>query len=284
MPSPPADEVFEAQRGRLQGLAYRMLGSMSDAEDVVQEAWVRWERADRSAVASPDAWLVRVCTRLAIDRLRSLRARRETYVGPWLPEPVDDGELRAELDESLTIALLTVFEQLSPGERAAFLLHDVFGHPFEEVAAAIDRSVVACRKLASRARVKVRGAPRPAVALDVGGERLVGRFLDALRSGDAERLGELLTEDVVLTADGGGIVEAAREPVRGREDLARFLSEVVAPGVHPPRSLEVASFNGAPGLVVRLGDRVETAYAFAFAEGRVAAVFAIRNPEKLARL
>jgi RNA polymerase sigma-70 factor (ECF subfamily) len=284
MPSPPADEVFEAQRGRLQGLAYRMLGSMSDAEDVVQETWVRWERADRSAVASPDAWLVRACTRLAIDRLRSLRARRETYVGPWLPEPVDDGEFRAELDESLTIALLTVFEQLSPGERAAFLLHDVFGHPFEEVAATIDRSVVACRKLASRARVKVRGAPRPAVALGTGGEQLIGRFLEALRTGDAERLGELLTEDVVLTADGGGLVEAVREPVRGREDLARFLSEVVAPGVQSPRSLEIASFNGAPGLVVRHGERVETAYAFAFADGRVAAVFAIRNPEKLARL
>ncbi len=280
----PLTRAFEAHRPRLLRVAYATVGSVSEAEDCVQEAWLRLQAQDPASIRDLGAWLTTTVSRLAYDALGSARARRERYVGPWLPEPLvegladDDPADRVTLDESVSMALLVVLERLSPAERTAFLLHDVFGLAFEEVAGVVGRTPAAVRQLASRARRHVEdGRPRfpPTLAQQ---RRLVAAFADACEGGDMERLVALLDPDVVWRADGGGKVSAAHPATPGARNAARWL---LALARRPPRSLRMAMVNGAPGLVMRDGDGVLTVIAFTIDAGRITAMDVMRNPDKL---
>jgi RNA polymerase sigma-70 factor, ECF subfamily len=276
------EREFDAWRPRLSRIAYRMLGSVADAEDVVQEAWLRWRQVDRSEVREPEAFLRRVVTRLAMDQLKSARRRRETYIGPWLPEPVFEEEAPAE---DVTLPLLLALERLSPLERAAFLLHDVFGVGFDEIAATLGRDPAACRQLASRARANVRAErPRFPVAEDRG-LQIAAAFFDASRSGDMGRLQALLAEDVVLHADGGGKRSAAFRLVGGLADVLKVhgaLARHFADG-----GSELVRFgwiNGLPGFVSLEADGMVQTTALAVEDGRVVGIYVVRNPDKLERI
>ena len=275
-------DVFLAERPRLVGLAYRMLGTFADAEDVVQEAWLRWQAADRDSLERPAAWLTTVTTRLALDRLRSLRRRREDYVGPWLPEPIVEGagpEAAAELADSLTMGFLTVLDRLGPVERAVFLLADVFGTPFADVATAVGKSEAACRQIASRARRRVQGADlrRPEAAE----RRVVEELLMALVSGDVEGALAKLSPEVVLVSDGGAERHAARRPVVGPKRVARFLANLTRRGLAEGAEVTAATVNGDPGVIVRVGGEVDLVVAFGVHDGQVSDIWAFRNPQKL---
>src|SRR5262245_59128997 len=258
------DASFEPYRRRLVGLAYRMLGSMADAEDAVQETYLRWHEADRDTVSNPRAFLMTTTTRICLDLLKSARARREEYVGPWLPEPVVDAaalapDSQTELADDLSIALLLTLDRLSPLERAAFLLHDVFDFPFTDVAAALERSEAACRQLAARARAHVRAVrPRGASPKPRGGEggppahpggidakhaQLISAFVAAARSGDLGALSELLASDVRVVTDGGGKVAAALEVIDGAGRAAEFLVGVTRKGWRKDFTLRFATIN-----------------------------------------
>jgi RNA polymerase sigma-70 factor (ECF subfamily) len=284
-------DPFEAHRGRLLGLAYRMLGSRADAEDAVQDAWLKWSAADRAEIANAEAYLVTIVTRLCLDRLKSARATREIYVGPWLPEPIADAETLSphattELADDLSFALLLALERLSPLERAAFLLHDVFDAPFADVAATLGRSEAAVRQLAARARKAVQEERPTQAAAPEAHERLLGAFLAALAERNAESLKALLREDVVVLTDGGGRKSAALNPIRGADRAARFylglLRKYGARGVH----IEVrpTRFNGAPGLAVYLEGELDQVLTIESDGERIAAIYAVRNPDKLARV
>jgi RNA polymerase sigma-70 factor, ECF subfamily len=279
-----AVEDAEPHRGRLFGLAYRMLGSVADAEDVVQETFLRWARADRETIDNPAGWLTTVCSRLCLDRLRSARRQREEYVGPWLPEPLitegTDASATVLEHESLTLAFLVVLDTLSPPERVAFLLHDVFGHPHDAIARMLGRSPAAVRQLASRARRRVRDARVPAPVPRGEGEALVDAFVTATAGGDLDRLLELLAPDVEMTSDGGGAVAAARRPVTGAQAVARFLLGLGrrADDSYALRSTRV---NGAPGLVILRDGRPDSVFALTAADGRVTQIHVVRNPDKL---
>lgn len=282
-----ADTVFEARRGAMTGLAYRMLGSRAEAEDVVQDAWLRWRKVEAATVQEPGAFLNRVVTRLCLDRLKSARARREVYVGEWLPEPVLDAEALSpdsgDLDADLSVAFLLTLERLSPLERAAFLLHDVFDRPFSEVAAALDRSEAACRQLAARARAHVRH-DRPRARPDPDTERrLTEAFMAAALTGDAEGLKALLAEDVVMHADGGGKANANLNPILGVEKSIRLIEGVLRK-FPPPEGVtpRLARINGMAGIVLAHPDgRVHQTMALEIAGGRIVAVYTVRNPDKL---
>lgn len=289
---PPLADRFAALRPRLTRVAYGILGTIADAEDVVQEAWVRLQRSDPSEIRDLEGWLVTVVARLALDVLGSARVRRETYPGQWLPEPVvagpagvDSGDPadRVTLDEEVSMALLVVLETLSPAERTAFVLHDVFGLDFTAVAAAVGRTPDACRQLASRARRHVRSrAPR----YDVDASRqhdVVTAFLAACEGEDLEGLLALLDPDVVLRGDGGGLVPSARRPIVGADRVATFLigARRVA---KEPVSGHVLLVNGAPGALVESGGRVISVMSFAVHDGRITEVVAVLSPEKLAHV
>ncbi|QDY78346.1 RNA polymerase sigma factor SigJ [Streptomyces qinzhouensis] len=279
---------FENQRRRLWAIAYRITGSVSDAEDAVQETWLRWQKLPDGTADDPGAFLTTVISRICYDQLTSARARRESYIGPWLPEPVvtDSGpEERATLDESVGTALLSVMERLSPPERTALVLHDVFAVPFAEIADVVGRSSDSVRQLASRARRRVRDeAPRRTVDR-AEHRRTVDAFLTAVTGGDLEGLLEILDPEVVWRSDGGGKAFAARVPVVGREKVAHFIGKVVR-GLVPGRSwLAVHDVNGAPGLVA--ADPVAgwvAVYSFTVHEGRIVRVDCTLNPDKLAHL
>jgi RNA polymerase sigma-70 factor, ECF subfamily len=278
-----AAERFTQARPRLLRLAYSELGDVGEAEDVVQEAWLRLERADAEAIENLDGWLTTVVARLALDRLRSARARRETYVGPWLPEPLvsDDPADRVTLDESVSYALLTVLEQLSPAERTAFVLHDVFDVPFGEVAEVVGRTPEAVRQLASRARRHVeRERPRFAASRDEH-DRAVRAFAQAVAEGNLEGLVAVLDPDVVWTSDGGGRANAARKPLRGGARVARAWAALSRKAVHEPIEIKL---NGRLGLVLPSDDGHRAALSFVVSDGRIARIDAVRNPEKLRRL
>ncbi|MCO8126923.1 RNA polymerase sigma factor SigJ [Acidimicrobiia bacterium EGI L10123] len=288
-PATSAAAVFDAERPRLVALAYRMLGTPDDADDVVQDAWLRWAATDRSAIAEPAAWLTTVTTRLAIDRLRSAQRRREVYVGPWLPEPVAAGDedepyVAAASADSLTLAFLTVLERLQPVERAVLLLHDVFGYPFAEVAASVGRSEPATRQIARRARERVRadGPERDRAPDAAQAERLSGAFLGAVIEGDVDGLRRLLADDVVHLSDGGPHRRAARRPVVGAPKVARLLVNLAKRAQPGTRSAPV-QVNGEPGWYVTVDGAPEMLLVPSFRDGRVSQVFAILNPDKLAR-
>lgn len=277
-----AAESFEPVRPRLRRVAYRMLGSMADAEDVVQDAFLRWHDTDRTGIASAEAYLTRVVTRLCLDVLKSAQRRRETYVGPWLPEPVIEAE--PDLDDDITLPLLLALERLSPLERAAFLLHDVFGMPFDDVAQSIGRDAAATRQLATRARQHVHEA-RPRFAVDrARGIEIAEAFYDASRSGDLTALKAMLADDVVFTGDGGGKRPAGNVPLVGIELVMRFhkgLASVFSK--YPSELVRYGLINGLPGFVTKEADGLQTT-AFDIRGGRIVAIYVMRNPDKLRHL
>lgn len=279
--------VFERHRRRLRGLAYRMTGSLADAEDAVQEAFLRWQRADRSKVSDPGAYLFRVVARICLDQMKSARARREIYVGPWLPEPVLDTdalvvESPAEFAGDLSVALLLALERLSPLERGAFLLHDVFDYEFGEIAEILGRDPAACRQLAARARAHVRESkPRFSVSPEEG-ERIAAAFQEAVASGEVSRLAGILAEGCVLRSDGGGKRFAALNPIVGRDRVARFFAGLTHK-LGAPTSVPVR-INGQPGLVGIGQDGEPQTMAFDVEDGRITAIYVVRNPDKLAEV
>ncbi|QCI69418.1 sigma-70 family RNA polymerase sigma factor [Phreatobacter stygius] len=276
--------AFDRMRPRLIRIAYRMLGSLAEAEDVVQDAYVRWHKTDRVAVANAEAFLTRTVTRLCLDQLKSARARRETYIGPWLPEPIFEAEPEAGDADDLTLTLMMALERLSPLERAAFLLHDVFGQDFDTVAEAIGREPAACRQLAARARDHVRAArPRFPVSRDRGLE-IADAFMAATRSGDVTALRSLLAADVVAQADGGGKRPAAPAPIIGGQAVAQFFADLSKrPGYLPPQILARGLIDGLPGIVSLQNGVLQTT-AFAIEDGRIVAIYVTRNPDKLQRI
>jgi len=281
-------EVFDRYRSTLTALAYRMLGSVMDAEDVVQEAFLRWQQVAETEIASPKAYLTTVVTRLCLDQLRSARVQREEYIGPWLPEPLvaEDAAAcagTAALADSLSMAFLVLLESLSPLERAVFLLHDVFAYSYDEIAAVVGKSAANCRQIAVRARRSVdarrpRFAPSPAQR-----ERLTRQFVQTCTTGDMQGLLSLLAEDVTLWADSGGKARAARRPIHGADDVARFLASVAtkAPAGYTVR---LAPINGEIGIVTELDGQVTGAVTLEIAEGRITGIRYVANPEKLGAL
>ena len=284
---PHDGDPLAPHRGRLLGLAYRMLGSRSDAEDVVQDAYLRFTGA--KDVHNPEAFLVTVVTRLCLDRLKSAKAQREIYVGPWLPEPVFDAEglsadAATELADDLSFALLLALDRLSPMERAAFLLHDVFDTPFSEVATMLDRTEASCRQLASRARRAVRdNRPAPARAPD-NHARLLQAFSEAVASGNVAQLAALLREDAVALTDGGGRKTAARNPIIGPERIARFFIGIAAKNAGHDMRIEPAMINGAAGALLYLDGELDNTMSMAISGDKIAAIYIVRNPDKLRHL
>jgi len=284
-------DPFHTHRGRLLGLAYRMLGSRADAEDAVQDAWIKWASAERRGVENSEAFLVTTVTRLCLDRLKSARAKREIYVGPWLPEPVPDADALSphaatELAEDLSFALLLALERLSPLERAAFLLHDVFDAPYTDVAATLGRSEAAVRQLASRARKAVQDERRSAPAPAAAHERLLSAFVAAVAQGDAGALKALLREDAVALSDGGGKKAAALNPIIGADKVARFFlglaRKLSTRGA--AISFTARQINGAPGLLLHVDGVLDQAVSLSIADDAIAAVYLVRNPDKLRAL
>ena len=268
---------FAPLRPKLMRVAYRMLGSVADAEDMVQEAFIRWMKADRGEVREPEAFLRRTVTRLCLDQLKSARRQRETYVGPWLPDPLVD----EEQEEDVTLPLMLALERLSPLERAAFLLHDVFGLGFEEVAETVQRDPATCRQLAARARIHVREA-RPRFQVEKQrGLALAEAFFAASRSGDMKPLGAMLAADVSLHADGGGKRPAATEPILGFDAVMqlfeRFRNNV-------SKLVRVGFVNGLPGFITLEADGELQTTAIEIEDGKIAAIYVVRNPDKLRHL
>jgi len=299
----PDAEVFEAHRDLMFAVAYRMLGSVADAEDAVQDAWLRWSAAPRSDVSDPRAYLARVITNTALNRLRSARTRREAYVGPWLPEPLltefsPDAGQRAELAESVSLAMLVVLESLAPEERAAFVLREVFGFSHAEIGAALGRTDPAVRQLVHRARDHVQ-ARRPRFQVDKNQQREVtARFLDAAVGGDIAGLMTVLAPDVIIVTDGGGKVRAALRPISGAAKVARFVTAIAGSTIAgrplaggslagiplTELTIEMTEINGSPGALVRAGNSVIAAMTAVVWDGRITAIQLIDNPDKLSAI
>lgn len=292
-----AERVFGEHRDLLMGVAYRLLGRVADAEDVVQEAWLRWARVDPSEVANPRAFLVRVTTRLAIDQLRRIKARRESYIGPWLPEPIItscDVAEDTELAESVSVAMLVVLETLSPLERAVFVMREAFALPYAEIAEALNRNEVSVRQVARRAREHVRGR-RPRFEADqTTRRRVTERFLEAIAGGDLGSLMRVLAPEVTLVADGGGRARAPRRPIYGVEKVVRFLAAIsseekiaqflqsISDGPISDVHVHVAQVNGSPGIVATAEGRPVTALVLDMADGLIQTIYLVANPDKLA--
>ncbi|QNG17637.1 RNA polymerase sigma-70 factor [Rhodococcus triatomae] len=279
-----SDDPFVTHRGLLFTVAYEMLGSAADAEDVVQETWLRWADVDRSEIRDPRAYLVRVVTRQALNRLRTVSRRREEYIGEWLPEPLltaPDVAEDIELAENVSIAMLTVLETLGPVERAVFVLHEVFETPYPEIAEAVGKTPAAVRQIAHRAREHV-GARRPRMRVDRDQQQAaVEKFLAAVSNGDVQALVEVLAPDVVVIADGGGIATAARKPIVGATRVATFLA----------RSAGITNFvatatwlNGMPAARIDVPGTTPTAVSLVVEDGRITRIYAVRNPHKLGGL
>jgi RNA polymerase sigma-70 factor (ECF subfamily) len=279
-----SDDAFARHRRLLFTVAYEMLGSASDAEDVVQETWLRWADVDHAAVRDPRGYLVRIVTRQALNRLRTLARRREDYVGEWLPEPLVTGPDVAadvELAESLSMAMLTVLETLGPPERAVFVLREEFDTPYDEIAEAVGKSAAAVRQIAHRAREHV-AARRPRVPVTATEQQeALDRFLAAVRHGDLQGLLDVLAPDVVVVADGGGLVPAARRPVEGAERVASLL-------IRGLRSVDFEAaavwLNGSPAIRIDAGTAFNAAVSVAVEDGRITRIYVVANPQKLARL
>lgn len=277
---------FECHRPRLFGIAYRMLGSRSDAEDILQDAYLRWHRGASEDLRSPEAWLVTTVTRLCIDRLRAARTERQHYVGPWLPEPLigdsaPAADARADLASSLSIAFLVVLERLEPDERAAFLLHEVFDTGYAEIAQILGKSEAACRQIVSRARKRVRGQRPHAKVTDAARRTVLERFASAIQMQDKSALLELIAEKASWTSDGGGRARAARKVIRGRERVTRFALAVL--GAHADRfTFEMTAVNGEPALALRAEGTLFSIITVRTDGVRILDVFTVLNPDKLA--
>lgn len=278
-------ELFECRRPRLFALAYRMLGTLDDAKEIVQETYIRWHQADTTAIESPEAWLVTAATRLSIDRLRRAYMQRETYIGPWLPEPImEDGRMSAqddlELSSSLSTAFMLLLERLSPGERAVFLLHDVFDLGHAEIARVMEKAEPAVRQMLHRARTRVR-TDKPRFRPDPIQHRdLVERFSLAAYTGDENALLELFSPDIAVTSDGGGKITAARKIITGLNKVIRLF--VVAVGGHAGRiTRELREINGEPGVVEFYDGQIFAVNTFSSENGKITAIYRVMNPDKL---
>lgn len=278
------EPLFSDLRPRLVRLAYRMLGSVSDAEDVVQNAWLRWLAADKKAVREPAALMRTIVTRLCLNELKSARCRRETYIGPWLPEPIFDPE-DADAADDVTLPLMVALERLSPLERAAFLLHDIFGMEFDAVAATVGREPATCRKLASRARAHIHTA-RPRFALGrEEGLRFAEAFFTASRTGDMAALRTMLADDVAAYADGGGKVPATLQPLVGAEAVITRHRDMAASFVaHPSRLIRSAVIDSLPGFVTIEDDDIVQTTALHIEGGKIMGIYVTRNQDKLQRV
>jgi RNA polymerase sigma-70 factor (TIGR02957 family) len=280
-----ATDTFVAHRNLLFTVAYEMLGSAADAEDVLQETWLRWADVDVAEVREPRAYLVRITTRLALNRIRTLARRRESYVGPWLPEPLltsPDVAEDVELADSVSTAMLLVLETLTPTERAVFVLREVFDLPYDEIAAAVDKSAPAVRQIAHRARSHVEARRPREVVTEQDRTQVVERFLAAVATGDLQGLLDVLSPDVVLITDGGGKKQAALRPIHGVEKVLRFLSAVMPDDGSASATATVV--NGSTGLRLLLGDELDTIATMRVDGGRVTALYLVRNPDKLGRV
>jgi RNA polymerase sigma-70 factor (ECF subfamily) len=279
--------VFEALRARLFGLAYRMLGSRAEAEDIVQEAYVRWHEADHDAVQNAEAWLVTTTSRLTIDRLRRLKTEREAYTGPWLPEPLvspfPPPDRDVDLAADLSIAFLTLLERLAPDERAAFLLHDVFDVGYNEIASVLDKSEAASRQVVHRARERVRGERKRFDATDAAKASLLQKFTAALEARNEQALLALFAPDATWTADGGGKVGAAPRPIVGADRIAKLVISLRENFWAANRTIEFATVNGETGLCFHDGDRLTAVLSIDTDGDRICAVYAVVNPDKLGR-
>ncbi len=276
--------AFEAVRGRLFGLAYRMLGTRADAEDLVQEAYVRWHEINQDTIENPEAWLVATTSRMAIDRLRRLKTEREAYVGQWLPEPIvthEPPDRHLDLADDLSVAFLMLLERLAPDERAAFLLHDVFDIGYPEIASVIDRSEAACRQVVHRARERVRGERKRFDVTEAAKAALIHRFTAALEARDEQALLGLFAPEAVWTADGGGKTGAGLHPIVGADRITRLVIGIWDRFWGADRSLEVATINGETGLILRRGDQIAGTLSIATDGERILAVYAVVNPDKL---
>jgi RNA polymerase sigma-70 factor (TIGR02957 family) len=275
----PATEAFLAHRNLLFTVAYEMLGSAADAEDVLQETWLRWVGVELDTVLEPRAYLVRITTRQALTRLRTLGRRRESYVGPWLPEPLltaPDVADDVELADSVSMAMLLVLETLTPTERAVFVLREVFDLGYDEIADAVDKNPAAVRQIAHRARAHV-AARRPREVVPPADTRhAIEAFQRAVTTGDLQGLLDILAPDVVLLSDGGGVARTARSPIVGSAKVARVLGRI-----NTAATLQPAQVNGYPALLVRLDDEIDTVIAVRIGDGLVTGLYAVRNPEKL---
>jgi RNA polymerase sigma-70 factor (ECF subfamily) len=286
---PDPAEQFSPHRAELIGLAYRMTGSFATAEDIAQDVFLRWYAADRGRIEVPRAWLLKAAARLSLDHLKSASRRRERYVGPWLPEPVLESEeppqqAARERAQDLSVAFLLALQRLFPAERAVFILHDLFETPFAEIAALLGRTEPACRKLASRARQRLGEAtPRQEVS-EAEARRIARAFLAASRDGDEAALRRLLARDVVLHTDGGGIRPAARNLIEGADRVGRFFAGLARKGALPATVplLHLGRINALPGFVTLEPDGLPQTTALEIREGRIAAIYIVRNPEKLA--
>jgi RNA polymerase sigma-70 factor (ECF subfamily) len=283
-PETTATHTFEALRGRLVGLAYRMLGSRAEAEDIVQEAYVRWHQAASDRIESPEAWLVTTTSRLAIDRLRRLKTERDAYVGPWLPEPIvttPPPDRNLELSDDLSIAFLTLLERLAPEERAAFLLHDVFDVGYGAIASVLERTEAACRQVVHRARERVREDRKRFDTTEAAKAGLLQKFLTALEAQDEKVLLELFAPDATWTADGGGKSAAAPHPIAGADRIVRLVIGLRTKFWAADRTIELAAVNGETGLRIMDGDRLTATLSIATDGERILAVYAVVNPDKL---
>lgn len=283
----PLDSTFETHRGRLFGIAYRMLGSRAEAEDLVQEAYVRWHQTDQSHVQNPQAWLVTTATRLAIDRLRALKVERAAYVGPWLPEPVvrdapPPPEQHVELAADLSMALMVLLERLAPEERAAFLLHDVFDFDHREIALVLEKSEGACRQIVHRARTRIRSERKRFDVDEAAKAKLLDELRQAMGTGDQARLLALFAPNATWVADGGGRAAASRRPIVGAETIAKLLT-----GLHKrllslgELRMELVEVNGETGLRVMIDERLQAVISIVGDGERIHAAYAVVNPEKL---
>ncbi|EJL79732.1 MULTISPECIES: RNA polymerase sigma-70 factor [unclassified Variovorax] len=280
--------TFDSHRGRLQGIAYRMLGSMAEAEEVVQDAWLRWHEADKASFDSAEAWLVTVVTRLSIDRLRAAKVQREHYIGAWMPEPVltdapESPEQLLERADNISVAFLAVLERLAPEARAAFLLREVFDADYDEIARTLGKSEAACRQLVHRAKAQVQeGRPRFSVPRETH-QRLLRAFADAAARGSLQDLKALMAEDVELIGDGGGKVQSFSKILRGSQRLAQLyfaLWRRLGPAVR----MELVEINGEPGLLRFVDGALESAQTFEIEDERIVRIRAQRNPDKLAHI
>jgi RNA polymerase sigma-70 factor, ECF subfamily len=276
-----SEDPFEAARPRIRGLAYRMLGTLADADDVAQDTWLRWQAAGGAHIANAEAWLVTAATRLCLDRLRSAARTREVYPGPWLPEPIvtdPDPESAAELSDSLALGFLVLLDQLAPVERAVFVLADVFDVPYSEIATTVGRSQAACRQIASRARRRLRTDKQPC-QIAAADRELVNGLLRALAAGDVNEVVARLAPHVVCITDGGPNRPAARRPLLGADEVARFLTSVARRYRHV--STRPAIVGGSAGAVLWAGDTIEQVMAVTSKDGLITSVYFVGNPDKL---
>jgi RNA polymerase sigma-70 factor, ECF subfamily len=282
----PATDGFEPNRGRLFGIAYRMLGSRAEAEDVVQDAYVRWHQSDRAAIRNPEAWLVTATTRLSIDRLRALKTEREAYVGPWLPEPMmhdspPPPDRTVELASDVSMAFLVLLETLGPEERAAFLLHDVFDFDYGEIASMLDKSEDACRQIVHRARTRVRGSRKRFEVTEAAKAKLLRTFTEALNARDQQTLLTLFAPDATWTSDGGGRAAAAPRPLVGADQITKTVLGFSERLRREHATFELVEVNGETGLCIRFNGRIAGLLTIESDGERIQSVYAVVNPEKL---